>query len=359
MLDELPLNPNGKVDRNALAEYNEQRVVTVSAPPAGPVEERIAQVWREILGVRELNRTDDFFALGGDSFKAVRVARAMDTRVPVIEVFRHPTVAALAEFVAAAGDGTGRRTLIQRLTPDRADVEINLVCVPYGGGNAVAYQPLAAALGEKLALWSVDLPGHDLADPSPLAAIEEIAIRCAEEIRDSVAGPVALYGQCAGSVATVEIARRLEDIGVPVVATFIGAALPDDDPERSWRMIVDGTPDQLLGHLRRLGGFDGALDDEDISGILRVVHHDLTEAVRFYLREAATDRPPRKLSAIHCVVGDADPETANHAVRYRDWGHYASSATLSVVRGGGHYFCKHQPEAVAEIVTGQLAARAA
>ncbi|MBX6383948.1 MAG: amino acid adenylation domain-containing protein [Microbispora sp.] len=354
VLPEFPLSPNGKVDRARLARYESQPGrAAVTDPPRGPVELRVADAWRQVLDRTEINRSDDFFTLGGDSFKAVRVARLIDPELPVIEVFRHPTVAALAAHLATR-PARGDDLLLHRLTPDRDQVAVNLVCVPYGGGNAVAYQPLADALAERFALWSVDLPGHDLADLRPLAPIAEVMNRCAEEVRDRVAGPVALYGQCAGTAATLLLGRRLEELGVPVLATFMGAALPDPDPEASMRMLTERSQDDLLAHMRRLGGFDGALADDDIAGILRVVRHDLTEMLQVYLAERGS--PPTKLSGpIHCLVGSADPATEGYETRYLDWARYGAAATLSVIEGGGHYFCKHQPEIVAGIVAERLA----
>ncbi len=201
-----------------------------------------------------------------------------------------------------------------------------------------------------MALWAVNLPGHDLADDTPLAPISETAARCAREVADRITGPVAVYGQCAGAATTVELARQLEDLGVEVVATFLGASLPPADPERAENLVVNGTPEQLHEHLLRLGGFDGALAQEDVAGILCVVQHDLAESVRFFRREA--DVAPRPLRGpVHCVVGDADPATENHATAFLRWEPFGSTVTLSVVEGGGHYFSKHQPHDVAAIVT--------
>jgi amino acid adenylation domain-containing protein len=354
VLDRFPLSPNGKVDRKALAQFDGRSDAGLHEPPSGPVEEQIAQVWRTVLDVAELNRTDDFFTLGGDSFKAVRVARTVGGGVPVIAVFRHPTIAALAAYLETDVTATAPHRLLHRLTPEREQASVSLVCVPYGGGNVVAYQPLADALDERFALWSVDLPGHDLADTTPLAAIEDVAVRCAEEIRDRIDGPIALYGQCAGTAATLALSRRLEAIGVPVLATFMGAALPDNDLEWSWRMVQQGSDEQLFGHMRRLGGFDGVLDDHDIAGILAVVRHDLAEMVQLYLREA-DGSIPTLTGPVHCVVGDTDPATEGYETRYRDWDRYGTGVTLSVVAGGGHYFCKYQPGEVAAIVARRLA----
>ncbi|MEO3785213.1 amino acid adenylation domain-containing protein [Actinocorallia sp. B10E7] len=351
VLDALPLSPNGKVDRKALAARDDRPVSPVHSPPKGPGEERVAAAWRRVLGLDEIDRNADFFTLGGDSFKAVRAARLLDERLSVMTIFKNPTVAALAGHLENDEHTAGPPLL--HLLSESADAPLTLVCVPYGGGNAVAYQPLADALGPACALWSVDLPGHDLADPRPLAGIDETMRRCAEEVRDRVTGPVALYGQCAGTAATLLLGRALEDLGVRVSAVFMGAALPDEDPEASWRMLAERDQDDLLAHMRRLGGFDGALADEDVEAILRVVRHDLAEMVGLYRAEAGT--PPRRLAGpVHCLVGDADPATEGYERRFTDWGRYGSGTSLSVVAGGGHYFCKHQPREVARVVLGLL-----
>ncbi|QKG19890.1 non-ribosomal peptide synthetase [Actinomadura verrucosospora] len=354
ILDELPLSPNGKVDRRALPEP--ETPAGAGEPPRGGTERRVAAVWASVLGVPEIGRDDDFFASGGDSFKAIRAVREIDPGLPVVELFKNPTVAALAARLDAGSTEQGGS--LHLLGPSAGTPRLALVCVPYGGGNAVAYRPLADAMPPDVALWAVDLPGHDLADDRPCAPIAETAARCAHEIADRVTGPVAVYGQCAGAATTVELARRLEDIGVPVVATFIGASLPPEDPRRAERRLAEGTLDQILEHLRRLGGFDGALDDEDVTGILRVVQHDLAESVRFFLREERL--PPRPLRGpLHCLVGDRDPATTDHAAGHRRWEPYAGEVTLSVIPDGDHYFCKHRPHAVAAVVMDLLAATAA
>ncbi|MCD0447744.1 amino acid adenylation domain-containing protein [Actinocorallia sp. API 0066] len=347
VLDALPLSPNGKVDRRALTDRVDDRARAVHSPPDGPTETRVARAWGSVLGLEVIDRNGDFFALGGDSFKAVRAARLLDDGLSVVSIFKHPTVAALA---AHLDEGGARDDRFLHLLSPTADAPLTLVCVPYGGGNAVAYQPLADALGTSAALWAVDLPGHDLSDARPLAGIEEAMPACAAEVRERITGPVALYGQCAGTAATLLLGRALEDLGVEVTATFMGAAIPDPDPEAAWRLLTESDQDDLHAHMRRLGGFDGALADDDVTAILRVVRHDLTEMVALYRKEAGT--PPVTLTGpVHCLVGDDDPATEGYPERYADWGRYGAGASLSVIAGGGHYFCKHRPGEVAEVVT--------
>ncbi|HEX3526027.1 MAG TPA: amino acid adenylation domain-containing protein [Thermoanaerobaculia bacterium] len=106
VLDAFPRSPNGKVDRRALpAPEARERGETVA--PRTPLEERLAGVWREVLGVERVGIHDSFFALGGHSLLAVRMAfRIAETcgfEVPVTAVFAAPTVAEMAARLAEIG----------------------------------------------------------------------------------------------------------------------------------------------------------------------------------------------------------------------------------------------------------------
>ncbi|SYX84223.1 non-ribosomal peptide synthetase [Paenibacillus alvei] len=80
-MDRLPLTPNGKVDRKALPEPDGEVVTGAEyAAPRNDMERAIAQVWEKILGVKNVGLNDDFFALGGDSIKAIQAIAQMSNR---------------------------------------------------------------------------------------------------------------------------------------------------------------------------------------------------------------------------------------------------------------------------------------
>ncbi|MYX09105.1 non-ribosomal peptide synthetase [Streptomyces sp. SID8375] len=105
VLDKLPLNPNGKLDRRRLPEPDLERSheTLTGGEPRTSEERAIADIWREVLGVQRIGIRDNFFELGGHSLLATRVAaRLRDTlgvELPLRELFDARTVEALAARV--------------------------------------------------------------------------------------------------------------------------------------------------------------------------------------------------------------------------------------------------------------------
>jgi amino acid adenylation domain-containing protein len=104
-LDALPLTPHGKVDRRALpAPSGRGGSGGEHVPPRDEAERAVAAIWREALGVEKVGAHDNFFDLGGHSLVLARVHVLLKERlgqeVSMVDLFRYPTVAALARHLA-------------------------------------------------------------------------------------------------------------------------------------------------------------------------------------------------------------------------------------------------------------------
>src|SRR5262249_26024361 len=75
--------------------------------PRTDVERRIAAIWQELLGLEKVGVHDSFFELGGDSFLGIqaiaKIKKQLDVKVSAVTLYEGPTVAALAEVIAAQG----------------------------------------------------------------------------------------------------------------------------------------------------------------------------------------------------------------------------------------------------------------
>ncbi|MGD2087372.1 MAG: non-ribosomal peptide synthase/polyketide synthase [Candidatus Aminicenantes bacterium] len=104
-LEKMPLNPNGKIDRKALLQYNpdaDQNYVS----PQNEVEETMARIWSEVLNVdkKRIGIHDNFFQLGGHSFKAIglvnKIHKSFKVEIPFVEIFKNPTIKSLSDSIS-------------------------------------------------------------------------------------------------------------------------------------------------------------------------------------------------------------------------------------------------------------------
>ncbi|WP_430909646.1 amino acid adenylation domain-containing protein, partial [Maribacter sp. 2-571] len=123
-LESLPLTRNGKIDRKSLPDpdvsgLSKQEYVA----PGNEVEERLADIWQELLGIDKVGIHDNFFELGGHSLLAMRlvsmVRRNMDIELAIADIFVHPTVEGLAQVLSTKEGGRLLPAVTLQERPDR------------------------------------------------------------------------------------------------------------------------------------------------------------------------------------------------------------------------------------------------
>jgi acyl carrier protein len=116
-LPALPRTPNGKLDRNALPAPHSTKPTDSFVAPRTPLEEKMAAIWTDVLGVERVGMTDNFFDLGGHSLSGLRLVNqlreALGAHLALAIVFEAPTVARMADllekkFPAAVARWIGR-----------------------------------------------------------------------------------------------------------------------------------------------------------------------------------------------------------------------------------------------------------
>jgi acyl carrier protein len=110
-VEEFPVAPGGKLDRAALPAPDTTAVAAATShvAPATPTEELLCGIWQDLLGFERVGVEDNFFDLGGHSLTMValqtRLVDSVGHEIPIIDLFRYPTVRALAAYLG--GDGPG------------------------------------------------------------------------------------------------------------------------------------------------------------------------------------------------------------------------------------------------------------
>lgn len=365
-IDSIPLNPNGKADLDRLPEISETSSLSDNTfvAPRNDLEKRLAQIWSDVLGIDRIGIDDDFYDLGGDSFKTIRAVRRMDPSLSVIDFIKRPTIRELAGYLSKEDRQTTSGILCELTRPVKGKKILNLICVPYGGGNAISYKPLADMMPEGFSLYTLQLPGHDFRSRDrELKPLEVVAEECLKEIREKVEGPVAIYGQCVGGALAIKLAMLLEEENFEVVGVFQAAVFPQARlPGRFfelWNRIFPAdkfiSDKEYKEMLRSIGGGDEAADREEQAYLLKGMRHDAREFLDFFTEMLNYKKDFKKLKApICCIVGDRDRTTEFYEERYQEWLHFSDQVDLKTIEGAGHFFHKHQPAELKEIILNQL-----
>ncbi|WP_218187542.1 non-ribosomal peptide synthetase [Pseudomonas sp. SHC52] len=249
-LQEWPLTANGKLDRRALPAPDRQALQQRPyTPPRGATETCLAQLWSQLLGVDQVGRDDNFFALGGHSLLLVQLLdglRAQGLDVTVGALFNAEDLAALARQVVTRDAADTQGLLCIRPGSGR---QPPLFFIHEGTGEALPYERLASHLDPELGLYAVQAAAEleDGVDNPTLAKRYITLLRAVQPD-----GPYRLAGWSAGGVLAYEMARQL--LGEDEQVTFLG--LIDSSQPGALRAPVlpfsldeSELREQLLGYL--------------------------------------------------------------------------------------------------------------
>jgi amino acid adenylation domain-containing protein len=224
-LDRFPLLPNGKVDRKALPppELGQAATERGFVAPRTSLEEALAGIWRDVLGLKQVGVLDNFFDLGGHSLLAIRVQARTESqlarKVPLTAFLQTPTIAeiaALLQDVPAIMEG---RQGIASVSPGPRP---QLLCFHFLN--------LTRRLDKHLApRWPVRLIESPLTEElrawkehrQLTISLEALAARCRNVVQQvQPRGPYYLFGYCFAGVLAFEVASQLTRLGETVA--FLG-----------------------------------------------------------------------------------------------------------------------------------------
>ena len=229
-LHQLPVTPNGKVDRRSLPALIQQLVLNqrsdFASPSTAPVskpanadalEAALIRIWESVLHVHHVGADDNFFALGGHSILAakmfVRISEELGQALPLATLFQGPTVRELAALIRS----TDWKPSWSSLVPIRpAGTQRPLFLIHPIGGNVLNFSGFCGHFPDDQPIYGLQARGLD-GKESPHTSIEAMAEDYLRQIRSvQPAGPYALGGFSAGAIVAFEMARQLEYNGEKV-----------------------------------------------------------------------------------------------------------------------------------------------
>lgn len=246
ILDSFPLTPSGKVDRKALPEPDKKRVDLENAfvGPRTPIEELLAGIWCDVLGVKKMGIYDNFFELGGHSLLAVQVLYRLreikGKSFPLAHFFQSPTIAGLAEYFSRKND---QSLSVNQDFYTLCPIQTSGTRAPFFWIHSQMISFLPKYLGQDQPLYAIVAQGVD-GKRVRYKTMKEITAHYLREIRTvQPKGPYFLGGFCWGGKYAFDIAHQLlrqgEDVGLLFVVE------PALSPANSNRTFIDKLYPQL------------------------------------------------------------------------------------------------------------------
>ncbi|XYI03749.1 amino acid adenylation domain-containing protein [Sorangium sp. So ce1128] len=348
-------------------------------PPRTPIEQTLAQFWREVLGVERVSVHDNFFLLGGNSLLSMlvlhRIHETLQVEVPIHRLFETPTLAALASLIQTEQDAArdpGDASTQQRSAPPAllriraGEAHITPLFLVHGaGGSVMNYADLARHIDPARPFYGIHSPGLDGEEALP-ASVEAMARDYLAELRAiQPSGPYLLGGWSFGGVVAFEMAQQLLAAGETVATLALidsyaptGRPAPRPDELASlaalcsilglrwqhlpWdldRLRALGTRDRLahvLDQLRHAGEL--TIDITQAERWLRVFERDL-EALRGYT-PSPYPGPAVLFRAEVVPEGEAAPDD-------RGWSAWITAGLASHTIPGDHHTMLRPPHVAA------------
>ena len=252
VLQEFPLSPNRKIDKNALPDprWDELAGAGSRAIPATQAEEKMLAIWEEALGKKGIGVEDNFFDVGGHSLLAARmmteVERVFGIPIPLVVLLEKPTIRELTGTIEDAGWKPTWKSLVNMKASGDQEP---LFLVHAIGGDILSYRRLVERLQE------LDRPIYGIRAQGlggvvePFTDIKEMAAFYIKEMKEiQPLGPYYLGGYSFGGTVAYEMAQRLNASGEEVawLAMFDTVVLENMPPEmRPGRLAM------MLNELRR------------------------------------------------------------------------------------------------------------
>ncbi|MCF3964046.1 non-ribosomal peptide synthetase [Streptomyces fuscigenes] len=330
-VERLPVNRSGKLDRTALLERMPAAPADQvnTASPRDRTEMALHRIWSRVLLHPSVGVRDDFFAVGGTSLSAIKVAHAVreefGVALPVQDVLRHPTIEALAARLRTGSSAPDAGSLVEFRPGDGGQ---RVVCVHPAGGTAFCYLPLAAALPASVGVSGIQSPGIEPGERA-LPSVEAMAREYLRLVAPVPGESLVLCGLSYGGLVAHEMGRMLAAAGHERLSVVLLDTLASDDPaERAAVEPVDAA--EFREKLVRFNGMYPGIEDEQVDRYHRIYNHNRMTA-RDY------DVPETFARLVFVQAADAS-DTADDGGAARDfWRRRAGGGLLVEPVSCGHW----------------------
>lgn len=283
MLEALPLTPSGKVDRKALPKPDISHFIEINeiVAPRNEVEAQLVKIWSEILNLPQIGIKDNFFALGGDSLKALhlisKIEQHFGKEIPLATLLSNPVIADLATVIQASSNQIHNSPLVPIQPQGNKQT---FFCIHPAGGHVLCYFKLAHYIGNEQPFYGLQAQGF-YGEEEPLTRVEDMASLYVKTIREfQPQGPYQLGGWSFGGVVAYEVAQQLERQGqevslLAILDSYVPILLDKQKP-------IDDV--YLVGVLSRV--FGGMFGQDNLVTPEEIQHLSLEAKINYIIDKA-------------------------------------------------------------------------
>ncbi|MFT4927700.1 MAG: amino acid adenylation domain-containing protein, partial [Phenylobacterium sp.] len=359
VIDAVPMTVNGKLDYQALPEPDFATGDAIIAATT-PLQARLIELWQQILGHETsdaIGINNDFFHLGGSSLLLMQlgalITAELAVEIPLMRLFGLKTIAAIAGHIE--GERLECHThILHRLTGDDTQkAKFAVIGVPFIGGNAFAYDPLASVIGDNIEVYALTLPRDftlrdDMTVTDEAPRFEAFMRQCVSEIGQATDLPLVIWGHCGGSYIALLLAQQLMAQGAVIKSVCVAASLlAPDAPER----VVSAQ--DSIATLQSAGmDSEGTMNEEEWQAISSAFRKDGLLAGWSYGCYRQDYFADKMTVPLHIFIAEDDPLTQTYQQQWQNWSMISDDCQLITLAQGGHYFITSEKEQVAEQLRG-------
>lgn len=261
-LEAMPLTPNGKLNRLGLPEpeLDQHESNAPAVAPRDELEQKLVEIWRQVLGLKQIGIRDSFFDLGGHSLLAVELFAVMEREfgknLILATLLQAPTIEQLATYIRDNQELDTKSLVVMQPKGTKPP----LFCIHAVGGNLLSYKELLTHLEPDQPVYGLQAQGLDGKQPI-LTKVEDMAALYIGEMKTvQPDGPYFIVGHSFGGFVAFEIAQQLQAAGDEVA--FLGlfdAIIPgargrvphQEVLRRHWQEFSQTGPAYFLQKLRQ------------------------------------------------------------------------------------------------------------
>ncbi|MEX2573309.1 MAG: thioesterase domain-containing protein [Balneolaceae bacterium] len=255
------------------------------------IVDELTAIWQDFLGIENIKKDDDFFELGGNSLVAVQLfdelKYKLGIQLPLSALFEAPTIEQIAKLIEPAEDGTRTKDKTQtKKKHTSALVKIQgegkerpFFCVHGHFGNVLFLYELANLLGKNRPFYGVQSVGLS-GEENPLTSIEDMADRIIKEMMEvQPRGPYSFGGYCYGTLVSIEIAKKLDEMG----ETYDPIVMIDPQPTAYSRVIDDKVVKSYkkITFEQKKSKHEGRISDKSLIESIQYFHDKISNKLKF------------------------------------------------------------------------------